>query len=656
MVAVTLVTTFLLMQTADELTPRGTRTILTVWDTRTDLTTAEIRTALLEGAERANVTLVKVYEVVDGSGTRRVLSPVHVAAGNSFGGARGDYQDFRGEGSTSWRAFSEVPDAELTGMYVTDATTADAQDLRRWLANHGVTSELTAVTWLTAPLWLMGEAPIGVLLFAAVLGAGAGVVHWSASRIRADAVRQANGERRLSSSLRACTTIVVLTFSSSIVGVSLAAVPLWFHNGLAQFDRFAGVSLFGAACVAVGLAGIAMISSGLAHRATITQRLDGLRPERSIATVTVSCALLVSTLLISVTSTTVDVGLTAELQGTERDAWKRTANLASMTFRMNEQQFQETRESFAALYERERADGHVLIAAHPAGPRVGHDPWTGNSMIVNARFLREQKIERANGHRVEPGRLDPRALTLLVPAVLMRQRASLVNDFDEWARFENSGQSDHPSPDDAVPIRVIETRSNERVFNYGVGASDPTSTQVDPVIAVLPSSTRIVSNDWIVSTMTSAGVMFDDPRELRSSVDAAGLGRYIGPIETMRDQAAIRLRHDEERTTTSIAIGMLALVAGSIAVMVLASATAHRRRRADFLRFVNGRRLIALQSTVVVASIGVALLMALALAGFVSGPAELMASTGTVLATVATVSVLLEVQRARLRTERVHCD
>ncbi|MFZ7088110.1 hypothetical protein [Curtobacterium sp. RRHDQ10] len=653
-VLICLLTAFLYTRASDEQIPQGATTVLTIWDSNSELTLRESRATIVAAARSQAVSFIKRGSPSVGVG-ERVFTLVNRGASSPAVGA---YRDFSRSLRTHVRS-GPLPLNHLNGMYISSNSPDAVDRVAADLQEHGLsvstlrTSPLRMLSWAavttpTLPLMLAG----GILV---VLGAA----FWTLSVRRRDAIQQVNGRATARSVLGHAGHGIVLCVGLGVVGLVCSVPALIWYNGLAQWTRFAGNAAVGYAVIALLLVATITMTSLIGVRTRPAAAINGCAPSKTALAGVVGLHTIALALLMSIMLSTLVVGATALRSTTERADWSRTADWLAMSLTSNLDRTDRTEAPLAAVIRGQDAEGLVLITIHEPSASENGGPWNGNSLIVNHRYLREQCVRLADDTCVARERLDPSKLTLLVPSAVHDLRG-VRQEWGDWARSQRSNFSDDRTvvAESGILIDVLRTAPGQHVFNYGAAGGDETSSQVDPIIAVLPASPDFLSDNWLAASVTSAQVLFEDRRSLLAALDDAGLRTQVGHVDSARAIAANELLLKEQAVRDTIETGVLGAFATVLAAVLLASAQAERRRRIDFTHWTHGggRRwgfIVALAIANGVAVIGFT-----ASAPFVpwvvpTDPRSMVVAGAVACADLALVAVALAWHRRRVRLDTV---
>ncbi|GAA4686822.1 hypothetical protein [Frondihabitans cladoniiphilus] len=644
-VITTILTAFLVVRSGDEAVVKGASTVVTVWDDG-GLTRVEAERAIVAAARQERITLYRSITSVESGITVRSLSVANQGDDRALPGVDEQYPDF---GRSLHTRFRPAPNGiSPGGMYVTGATEIRADRFVAVLRQQGL--DVTAVPFGFAGQfwWTAGAAPLLPLLMAALLGMILGCVSSTVGARRQDAVRVANGMSRTDVAFRQCARVILLVLAYGVIGLAVSVLPLAIYNGLAQFARFAGTTAVGIGLAAVVGGAVVLVTSLLANRRSLLPALEGRLPFGRLTLFGLVAHGAAVGLVVAVLASAIAAGWSASENRRDSAEWDRGDDLYALSFRLSNTEGEKFVDVFAALGLRAIAEGRALVSTRPLGGPEDHGPDGGGALIVNDRYLAEQTIRDHTGKRVEGSNLRPDELTLLVPDDL-RGVPELVSRYEEWIRFRAEADG-RRSDDSRVPIHVIRTAGGQRVFNYST--RETTSSQLDPVVAVVPSSRPVLSSDWIVSGMTQGTVLFTDRTRLERDLRSSSLDSSAW-IVSARDLAEVRLDGQEHDLRTTMSVALLAGIVAVLAAFVFAAASAEISRRGDFLRLVHGDsglRTVLLPATLAVASAGAA--SGLALSSHLSVSPSTFSPCGVVLlADVLAVALFISVRSRRLRAD-----
>ncbi|ROQ38616.1 hypothetical protein EDF46_2256 [Frondihabitans sp. PhB188] len=647
-IVLALLMAFFFVRTSDELAPRGTQTVVTVWDKGDGRTRSEARQLMIDEARRQHLTLYKSVTAATDGATSRKLFIINSEPATALATASTDgYPDFSRSQRTVFADGRELPDAELDGMYVTDAGEEGADAYALALNARGMSVSTLPFGVVGIGFWIADEVPIVSVSLAAVLMLALGCIFDAVSSRRRAAIARLAGRSRSVIVIHE-SLITGLTGAVSAVGACvLGFVAIVAYNGGAQIGRL-GVAA-GVACGA-----ICIVSMAFTAAAVVTTTGSGLAsvlavraPSRRIVVGAAGVHASILPLVLTTLSPTVLAAGTVAANTRERQQWDSVSDYFALSFRSQPAEFDESESVVARIIRTELDGGRAMITFTPMDPDDGYSPGRGNSLIVTDRYLDEVRVNRSDGSAVVASDLPDTSLTLLIPETLVEQSAQIVAEYRSWISYQVGSEAGDGR--EAPAIDVIPIASDQEIFSFQTWVVSRSSL-TEPVIAVLPSEASLLSDNWLSSTVTSAEILFDDPASIQAAIDAAGLTDQIGAIESVKDLAAVRLAEQSVTVRASLFIGGVAIVSLVLSALVLATIVAQRSRRAVALRFIHGVTLFRVMTPALVclAVLSAAILVAAFSRGS-SADGVRWAMTLCVVADAAIVALALGAQR---RTER----
>ncbi|MFZ6993516.1 hypothetical protein ACO0E1_16635 [Curtobacterium sp. RRHDQ66] len=600
----------------DDVAPRGATDIITVWDS--DASSSGFFQDLVERTARSHdMTVMKELRHESGSGVVRREYVANAGAARSFTSIHGELTGFDPSLSTSFHLFSDLPDNRINGMYFTDAGDACARAFAASLAEHGIALTVNTLSPFFISLWVVSEIPAiplsGCLVIAVVLG----TVAWQTGRRRRVAVAASHGRSAARSAWLDAAGLAARTTAWGLVGIAAVATTLVLVNGGTRLTTFVFLAV-GSLTVAVStMTATTLVAAGL-PRSSVLASINGARPWRTILTIALVGNLGALTLGAGAAATAwTDVAL-AQADAAERDLWRGSLGDVRMGFESSIAELDAAEHGLGGVFERMDAAGTAILVDHTVQPDLArHTPGGGNVLIVNAQYLRAQRISSTTGSRVHPEDLTDTALTLLVPEGV-ELSASEMQAWRVFMEFQRENSTDPSRTPRHVPVKVSPIR-DDRVFTYATDDLGSTSTMADGVIAVLPTAFPAVSENLLTAAMTTGEVVFTDPKALRADLAAHRLSNAVATITPLGDFVSYRsvviergLRH------ALLALGVVVLVlvlSASLASQAIAAIT----RRRTTIALLHGRRWLVTLGPVVAGPTAV-----------VVGAATVLASTGIV--------------------------
>jgi hypothetical protein len=580
---------FLFVRAETDLAPRGTTHILTIWDPPVDTSVEAAAPFVQQAARHQDISVFKDVRRGDGPTTERTLYVVNRATSGPFSIMQRPPVTLDPKASIRFAPYDELPAAELIGKYETDGSDSSTERFAAELVRQGFSVGVTPITFSAVALWSAEEWPVIPLTAAAALGIVLAGFHPVLTGTRQDAILATHGEGRWRAVRRRTEHLISALLLAAVSTLGIAAPLLHSYNGLAGFALVTtafGMIIGVSALIAAVMTAVCVLAS-LQREAGAD--VAGRRPLAKTALLTTMVHGSALVLLIGMAISSSSTASQLVENTAERDRWLSSPDVYAMSFRINDAQFDAARSAFMDVYEQQDRDGNVVVASHTTPPYHGHGLYDGNAIVANGRFLDDQTVLDAAGRRIHARDIDDEALTLIVPAGVSRSGARTDAKLFLSTESEKASSEGHPITGD-VPIRVVSAERRQHVFNYGAGAGDLASTQLDPIIAILPDDIEVLSADWVVSNMTSAGVMFTDADATRSNLTERGLDVYIGGLDRLGDSAEQRITDLNNTFWSSVLASALAMVVILLACVATAALTVERNRRQDFIRLLHGSR------------------------------------------------------------------
>jgi hypothetical protein len=577
---------FLVTRVIDDVAPAGATDVITVWDQST-ARSDQFQRLVERTAVAQDMTVLKEVRSESGSAVVRREYVSNPAAVHSFRLAAHAVTGFDPTLVTRFLRLSELPSDRINGMYLTDAGTDAANRFAAALADEGVTVTVAPLSPVALALWVASEVPAAALTGALSLVLVIGVVAWQSSRRGGTAIRAAFGRSRASSSCRDAASLAAGMAAVGAVAITATVPTLVAVDNGARLGLFLAVAASGVA-LASGAAAVTTLVASATSRASITHSIGGARPWRSVLAVSLVGNVLVLA-LVSSAATTVWTTLTlAREDAAERVAWQSSLDDVRLSFTSSNAELDAAEAALAAVFTRLDDAGTAVLADHAVAPDLAsHAPDDGNVLLVNSRYLDEQTIRSPSGDRVTPATIDPEALTLLVPEGV-RVSEGDRRAWQDFLRFQRSGSAHPQAVPDSIDVDVLPTATH-RVFTYATDDLWSTSVGQDTVIAVIPSATPSLSENLVVSDMTSGEVVFTDPDALRTALAESGLTEAVATIEPLRDLVSYRSVVIERSNRQALAAtGVLVLALAVSAASICRAHAMIRRRRTD-ITITHGR-------------------------------------------------------------------
>ncbi|EYT62560.1 hypothetical protein H489_0113225 [Curtobacterium flaccumfaciens UCD-AKU] len=534
-----------------------------------------VATALEQVAEAEHATIARMVADRAAPTTRRVALVTDAPSSRGAGWLLDGYEDFTRSMVTTVRPMSELDQFDPTGSYSVFGDDDARRATVRALADAGYEVSVERVPLLQRIGVTDGLDQTLALVGALVSGCVALCLMTTVGAPRRSAVRRLHGDTTAAiviQELAELRTAVLVT----AIGVPVAAIGLWFYNGLASAATLAvAISAF---CVGLLVPVVVAHTMGtvVACRQPLVGALRGARP---------AGALLLVAQIARVPALLVLVAAVFELTGAVTTARQGTAErdlrAAGETVQLwvtpdprpvEEQAYWDSIGDFAggAL---ERHDAFLAAAVEVSS---GSGKSTVPALVVDQGYLDLQDVRSEDGARITT---DGAEIAVWMPADSGLSRERLVEGLTEWQLRD-------------APAALLEhvtggTLARQQVYSYPDDASSRAWLE-DAVIVVVPTPGDVFSADELGSWLSTGDVVFTSRAAAERSIGASGLRTEFSAVVAVGQSAAEQARH----AAMTVAIGTGTLVSTlAVSVMLGMVATiAHRRRhgRAMFAKFTSG--------------------------------------------------------------------
>ncbi|OII05819.1 hypothetical protein BIU95_14220 [Curtobacterium sp. MCBA15_007] len=534
-----------------------------------------VATALKQVAEAEHATIARMVADRAAPTTRRVALVTDAPSSRGAGWLLDGYEDFTRSMVTTVRPMSELDQFDPTGSYSVFGDDDARRATVRALADAGYEVSVERVPLLQRIGVTDGLDQTLALVGALVSGCVALCLMTTVGAPRRSAVRRLHGDTTAAiviQELAELRTAVLVT----AIGVPVAAIGLWFYNGLASAATLAvAISAF---CVGLLVPVVVAHTMGtvVACRQPLVGALRGARP---------AGALLLVAQIARVPALLVLVAAVFELTGAVTTARQGTAErdlrAAGETVQLwvtpdprpvEEQAYWDSIGDFAggAL---ERRDAFLAAAVEVSS---GSGKSTVPALVVDQGYLDLQDVRSEDGARITT---DGAEIAVWMPADSGLSRERLVEGLTEWQLRD-------------APAALLEhvtggTLARQQVYSYPDDASSRAWLE-DAVIVVVPTPGDVFSADELGSWLSTGDVVFTSRAAAERSIGASGLRTEFSAVVAVGQSAAEQARH----AAMTVAIGTGTLVSTlAVSVMLGMVATiAHRRRhgRAMFAKFTSG--------------------------------------------------------------------
>jgi putative ABC transport system permease protein len=589
-ICIALLLAFQFTMTQDRSVPIGTHASFTISTLPGDATKSQALKAILSAAQRESVNIYKVTVDPTQVGSGRVLFSFignvreHAAL---FPGDR--YPNFDPRYSTSLLPFDAMGTQDVRGLFVTTADLATAQRLIADLRKTGFHAAIATGPGNFLAIRTLDDSGAGPVALAALLGLLLALGYSISHQRKIFAVKAIHGftsSRTLVGVLRPFSEVY---WSSAILLGLASALGLLIYNGGAQFGEFAVTAA--AALTVTYIAG--MVAQAIMFTAAPSKPdvryLKGARPLAFLLVLAVTVQTLVLGVGYSVLSDTARLYISTAADEAQSDSWLDAGGVVSVRFGgfNTQKDFDDLTPSVGALYRTEEGASRAILAYHSSAPlelQSGFGPDRGNSLIVNNVYLSLQDVRAADGKRIENLAEGPGVIYLLIPEHLRPTAQSIEADFRAFAEFQVSlGTAPF-----TASINTLYTADNQMIFNYGSLSSMEHTSQADPVIAVIPAASGVLSDDFYLGAITTANAMFTDAETVRAEIRAGALESHILSIDSVSDQALASIDRRHGQIAAYIAGIVMILLVMVFSTGVLASIYCDRNKQSLFTKYTLG--------------------------------------------------------------------
>lgn len=589
--ALLLATCFAVYRTLDEKIPYGARSFFSVNAITATTSKTDVVRSIDALAQEFDINLMKVTaDPADLAGGRLIYAFVGDPERYETYLGGGTYPSFSAAVQTAVRSPDDIGTQDLRGAYASTADFETTFQIAQRLTRLGVVASVEQVDVDSLVLSIIADSALAPVIVAMMLGLLLAMGFSAVQRRKMHTIKALHGQgaaRVLGSEL--LRLLAVLGVATATL-VPFGLVLLYFYNGAHQLGAFA--SLVGRALLGflVALMVIEILAFALSPRFHEIAIINGRRPLAYVGALSAVTHAIGLLLVFSVLSSSFGLLLANRAAQEQASKWEEASTVVSVSFAArSEEEYQAAMPGFGEVVRLLEAQGQAIVAYPPRVPAneiEGHGPDHGNSLVVNNAFLDRQPVFSADGERIVDLEELPDEIYLLVPSSLRDDAAELTRQYGEWAQFQRE-QAGGPG-EQPVGITLIFTKTGQDVFTYGGSFSREQSSQLDPVIAVVPASSGVLSNSYYLSIASSSSILFSDAAHLERELAARELGKYIFSIDSTSDLALHQLNARESELRIYLFVLPLLLLVLVYAEVILASVYCEKRRHAIFLRHLHG--------------------------------------------------------------------
>lgn len=428
-------------ETADNNVPVGTKSVFRIDEISADTPKSAVVDAIQTLAVQQKRNIYKMAPDPENVDNGKILL-AFIGDQASFIGdpETWKYPSFSTSFETTLIPHTQITTQDMRGLYATNIDEASFSPLLRELRNTGVGASLEPVpTSMIFGGVLFGETSAGPILIVTSVGNFLSASFYASRRFAVCSLRQVHGRSKLRALLDEYAVTGKLYCSVMLICGAGVLAGLYFYNRLIQGTAYlATVGLLilgGAAVVLLGQTAAFLIMS----RWQTADIIKGRRPVVFLTLASVAAQLV--TLAVCFPTISASVQTTASIARDSRLDAKWLAAKSFVTVRFAGTSKPEDLDAitppFGELARKEEQLGRLIISKSGDGT-AGYGPYTGNSLIVNNRYLSEQDILSSSNQRIAPLPETDGKFYLLIPESLRDRTTGIVEEFSDWALFRRS--------------------------------------------------------------------------------------------------------------------------------------------------------------------------------------------------------------------------
>ncbi|MDR1190000.1 MAG: hypothetical protein LBK95_21535 [Bifidobacteriaceae bacterium] len=593
----------------DEAQPAGTRTAFRVVEVDAQSKQAAIA-AIEEAARSTGTNIFKIQPEPTNSMQGRILFSF-IGDPVAFGRHGGDeYPDFfHGSSSTRVEPGTDITTEDLRGRYVSSGDRSREPEVLAALENAGLTVEKDTVPAVGLLAYAMAQGNLAGALVVVIVALGLAVAYSVSSNRRAHALKALHGYRRAGIA-GAELAAAASAFGGGLIGVILVGTPvLGVYNHFRQVWRF--VTILGVGLVGLGLFVACLtivLTAGSGHIADARAVLKGEGTPVREGLFAATAQVVVLAVVFGTTSGTMNriEGIGRSLE--EASRWTQGDPLYALRLTLQRRHDDDVRDApgLRTVIAQMERNGQVLLAGYKG--QWGDDslepesPGGSNAMVVNPKYLDVETVNDSQGHRIggdsEAASDDENVFALLVPQTYRGDHQDLLQEYTESFRSLCEEWGEDPGPGCDPSGRIISTAPNQDLFTFNgttfgrVEDQAPTYLH-DPVVAVVSTSSGLLSAGEYLSYTSMDDVLFLDPKVLNGALISEGVrGSFMGI-----DNAADAVTYATDLSRRALRLDSFGLVLGGavllLAALVMAAVYCDRRRRPMFVETIHGYGFVA---------------------------------------------------------------
>lgn len=588
-----LVTAFFFYKVEDESVPYGTREYFNVTSIAGSLNKGDTIELLELAAQDNHVNIYKVMADPANVGHSRLLFSFvgDSASYRSYLGA-GDYPYFSASYKTTIYSHTRITTQDMRGGYYTTADDKITSRIIEALRENGITASIEQGDRTYVYDAAFGNTPLMPILVAALMGLLLAIGYSTTYHRKIYTIKSLHGygdSRILLGEVGALSRFYAI--SASIILVVGAMFLVWYNqlHQISSFGLYVAIALL---VLYIFLIGSQLLAFAIRPQSHAIQILKGQRPLAFLGILSCVVQAVMLVLIFSVLSSTMQNFQSTRADQKQYSHWLDAREYVSLRFSstLSENDFQAFMPRFGSLFRSQEKQGHAVLSYHPVGAvgdteQIG--PGTGNSMIVNNPFLRQQTVVSESGQRIVDLPESSDRMYLLVPVTDKLVAEGVRKQYEQWASFQIDQQM-HENNRYKIDVTVLYTKAGQDIFNYGGTFLMDGMSQRDPIIAVVPAASKILSSDFYVSSATQGSILFSDAQEISAQLHVDDLDKYILSIDTVSDYALSALDQRLVELRLEVLSILIAFSVLALSSTILASVYCDRNKQALFIKYIHG--------------------------------------------------------------------
>ncbi|GHD82435.1 hypothetical protein CLV85_2514 [Salinibacterium amurskyense] len=591
-VGIAIATSFFAYKDLDAKVPFGSESFFVVTSIADDLTAEDAHAVLTAAATEYSTNLFRVVQATHGENLERTL---YVFQGDSdhlnrlYPNER--YPSFDRSVTTALMLPDQLTKEGLLGAYSATSDAAALSGLVQHLRDSGISISLEHVSMSQFVLETASRSTFAPVIWGTLIGIGIGALYAVSDRQRILSIKHLHGIPPLRSAVSELVETTTVFVISCLVFSPFFTLTAFVYNNFDQFGRYAGHTLVVLALLLLALLviqGLGLIF--LAEEAEF-EVINGKKPSLFLSA-SINTALL-GLLLIAIITATHAAGYEAILRDNEQalSNWDKSSSYVGIEIQaQSEPKLEMLFEGFGEFVADLESRGNFVLAFHPApdmpkAERPGPDQ--GNSLIVNPTFLQGNRPELLPGVQDYESALTSSDIVVLLPEQFADERVEIEGNYRSWAMSQRALWP-APVPSSPLEITTLVTSSGQLMFNYDHTGADVAMRQLDPVIAVISSSSQILPAHFYVAAASEGDLLVEDRHTLVEAISDSGLVGQIRPTAPAGEVARMAVSEQQsgvmQRRPAIAFLAILLVLTGLLA----GSIHSDRHKAEIFVRRVHG--------------------------------------------------------------------